>query len=126
MSERDEIMSTLVKAVDTTNTPDFNTGTVSNPTENTVLRLMEYNDRTNAAIDSLINLKIQIADEINQLEKENHQMVLKQRYLHCKKFEQIAVDTNYDYSWIIKLHGRALKDFECTFPEKFKESPKSH
>ena len=115
MSERDEIMSTLVKAVDTTNTPDFNTGTVSNPTENTVLRLMEYNDRTNSHIDSLINLKIQIADEINQLEKENHQMVLKQRYLHCKKFEEIAVEQGYAYRHITRLHGEALQEFERMF-----------
>ena len=124
-SERNEIMQTLIKSTDTSQEPVYSNQT-SNPTEDVVMRLMEYNDQTNKYIDDLVDLKIQIADEVMELENDNHQMVLRERYIRQKKFEKIAVDMSYDYSWIIKLHGRALKEFGEKFPEKFKESLKSH
>ena len=123
--ERDAIMSTLLKGTDSTKEPIYS-NLPSSPVENTVIKLMDHNDEVNHQIDDLVNLKIQIAGEINQLEKETHQMVLRERYLHCKKFEQIAVDTTYDYSWIIKLHDQALKEFEKEYPEKFEKALKSH
>ena len=118
-SERDEIMSTLLKAVDTTNEPIGNTGTVSDPTGNTVMKLMEYNDRTNERIDRLVDLKIQISGEIDQLENGNHRMVLRERYINNKKWEEIAVEQNYAIRYIYKLHGFALNEFEEVFSEKF-------
>lgn len=117
LEERDEIMSTLTKAVDTTNEPIYNTGTTSDPTGNTVLKLMQFNDRVNKEVDELVSLKIKIAGEINQLEKDNHRMVLKQRYLHCKKFEEIAVEQKYAYRHITRLHGQALQEFESMFKD---------
>ena len=118
-SERDEIMSTLLKAVDTSAEPLFNTGTVSDPTGNTVMKLMEYNDRTNERIDRLVDLKIQISGEIDQLENGNHRMVLRERYINNKKWEEIAVEQNYAIRYIYKLHGFALNEFEEVFSEKF-------
>jgi len=125
LSERDEIMNTLTRSTDTTK-ENIHTLDVGRPTEETVIRLMKYNDEANQYTDELVELKVQIAEEIMKLENENHRMVLRERYIHCKKFEQVAVDMAYDYSWVIKLHRRALKEFENKFPEKFKESLKSH
>ena len=118
--ERDAIMSTLLKGTDSTKEPIYS-NLPSSPVENTVIKLMDHNDEVNHQIDELVNLKIQIAGEINQLEKETHKMVLKERYLHCKKFEEIAVEQNYDYRHITRLHGEALKEFEKMFPSKFKD-----
>ena len=125
LSERDEIMSTLIRATDTSR-ENIHTLDVGRPTEDTVLRLMDYNDEANQYTDKLVDLKVQIAEEIMRLDSDNHRMVLRERYIHCKKFEQIAVDMNYDYSWVIKLHRQALKNFKEAFPEKFKEALKSH
>ena len=123
--ERDAIMNTLLKGTDMTQEPIYS-NLPSSPVENTVIKAMKYNDEANKYTDDLVNLKIQITSEINKIEKETHRLVLKERYLHCKKFEQIAVDTTYDYSWIIKLHGQALKEFEKEYPEKFEKALKSH
>lgn len=123
--ERDEIMSTIIKAVDTTNEPAFNTGMTSDPTGNAVVKLMKHNDCTNNKIDELVDLKIQIAEEIAQLETLNHRMVLRERYIHCKKFEEIAVEMTYDYTWVIRLHGRALQEFEKAFAGELKQALKS-
>ena len=119
LSERDEIMSTLIRATDTSK-ESIHTLDVGRPTEDTVIRLMDYNDEANQYTDKLVDLKVRIAEEIMHLDSDNHRMVLRERYIHCKKFEQIAVDMNYDYSWVIKLHRQALKKFKEEFPEKFK------
>ena len=119
LSERDEIMSTLIRATDTSR-ENIHTLDVGRPTEDTVIRLMDYNDEANQYTDKLVDLKVRIAEEIMHLDSDNHRMVLRERYIHCKKFEQIAVDMNYDYSWVIKLHRQALKKFGEAFPEKFK------
>lgn len=119
LSERDEIMSTLLRATDTSK-EYVRTSNISSPTENAVMLLMQYNDETNKYVDELVVLKVQVAEEIMRLENSNYQMILRERYIHCKKFEQIAVDMNYDYSWVIKLHRRALRKFGEVFPEKFR------
>ena len=113
-SERDEIMSTLLKAVDTTNEPIGSTGTVSDTTGNTVMKLMEYNNRTNREIDKLVDLKVKISGEIAELEERTHRMILRERYIHCKKWEKIAVEQHIDLRWLYRLHGKALKEFEET------------
>ena len=118
LSERQEIMSTLVKATDTSR-ENIYTLDVGRPTEDTVIRLMRYNDQANEYIDELAALKIQIAEEIMQLENSNHRMVLRERYIKCKKWEEVAVEQGYDLRWIYRLHGNALKEFEDIFPHKF-------
>ena len=118
LSERQEIMSTLVKSTDTSK-ESIRTLDVGRPTEETVLRLMQYNDQANNYIDELADLKIQIAEEIMQLENGNHRMVLRERYIKCKKWEEVAVEQGYDLRWIYRLHGNALKEFEDIFPHKF-------
>ena len=84
LSERQEIMSTLVKSTDTSK-ESIRTLDVGRPTEDIVIRLMRYNDQANEYIDELADLKIQIAEEIMQLENNNHRMVLRERYIKCKK-----------------------------------------
>lgn len=121
INERDELMSTLTKATRITHDPIY-TNQVSSPTENTVIKLIEYNDITNKYIDELVDLKIQISKEIMQLENKNHRLILRERYICSKKWELIAVEQNYDLSWVTRLHGRALQEFEEVFSDKFKTS----
>ena len=118
LSERDEIMKTLIRSTDTSK-ENIHTLDVGRPTEDTVIRLMRYNDEANQYTDELVELKVRIAEEIMKLENENNRIVLRERYIHCKSFEEIAVNEGYVYRHIIRLHGQALEDFERTFPEKF-------
>ena len=118
LSERQEIMSTLIRSTDTSK-ESIHTLDVGRPTEETVMRLMRYNDMANEYTDELVNLKIQIAEEIMTLENDTHRMVLRERYIRCKKWEEIAVDKHIDLRWLYRLHGKALKEFEEKFPDKF-------
>ncbi len=120
LRERDAIRRTLVKSTDTTQEP-IQTNQTSNPTENVVIKLLKYTDETNNYVDELVDLRIQIADEIMELRNDNYRIVLSERYIQGKKFEEIAVEQNYAYRHITRLHGEALKEFEKLYPEKFTE-----
>lgn len=118
-SERQAIRNTILGATNWDEAPTFS-NQFHSTTESAALKLAEHNDRVNEQIDELVDLKIKIAGEVDSLEVHNHKMVLRERYLWGKRWEEIAVEQSYDLSWITRLHGRALNEFQKKFPEKFK------
>lgn len=91
----------------------------SNSHEERLAKLFELNDEINADVDKLVNYKLKLSLEVNQLEDDRYRMILSERYFQGKKFELIAVERDYDIRWIYKLHGQALQAFGDKFPEKF-------
>lgn len=90
-----------------------------NATEEQLARYFDLQSEINQAIDDLADYRLKIAFEISELSDDRYRMVLSERYVRGKKFEQIAVDRGYDIRWIYKLHGQALQAFGDKFPEKF-------
>lgn len=94
---------------------------VSNATQDTVLKRYEYgNDILNKA-NELIDLKIKISSQIDQLEERNYRILLRERYLNCSGWLDIAEHMNYDPSWIYRMHGDALEAFEEKHQEIFED-----
>ena len=56
----------------------------------------------------------EIHDRIHQMQDGAEKEVLIRRYLMGRTWEQIAVEMNYNYHWVLRLHGRALKNFEIS------------
>ena len=56
----------------------------------------------------------EIHDRIYQMQDGAEKEVLIRRYLMGRTWEQIAVDMDYNYRWVLRLHGRALKNFEIS------------
>lgn len=56
----------------------------------------------------------EIHDRIHQMQDGAEKEVLIRRYLMGRTWEQIAVDMDYNYRWVLRLHGRALKNFEIS------------
>ena len=52
---------------------------------------------------------------IDLLDNGDEIAVLYQRYFNYRKWEEIAVDMNYTYRGILKIHGRALQNLEKVF-----------
>ena len=90
-----------------------------NSHEERLAKLFELSDEINADVDKLVNYKLKLSLEVNQLEDDRYRMILSERYFQGKKFELIAVERDYDIRWIYKLHGKALQAFGDKFPEKF-------
>lgn len=87
-------------------------------TDELELKLRKYDEEVNDYVDELLGLQVKIADEIMQLDKYTHQMVLRERYLHNKKWEEIADEQHYDISYLHKLHRQALGELEKGLTDK--------
>ena len=66
-------------------------------------------------IDQYVDLKNKIINQIDSMEDENVYNVLFSRYIEKKSFELIAIEMEYSWRQIIRLHGKALKQFEEKF-----------
>ena len=57
-------------------------------------------------------LKDKISELILALDDADERYLLLLRYIKFASWEQIATDLHYSISWVYKLHGRALQNFQ--------------
>lgn len=81
------------------------------PYAKTVHRMIDLNEEINRDIDDFVDRKHKIINEIQSLENTKHIQILFKKYVEYKTFEQISVEMNYTYQYIVLLHGYALKEF---------------
>ena len=58
-----------------------------------------------------IDIRKEIVKKIEAMQDETEKLVLRLRYIHGKKWEEIAVEMDLDIRWVYRLHGRALQHF---------------
>lgn len=75
-------------------------------------RLVELESLVDSKIDEQIELKAEILKTIMQLDDRRQRLVLMEYYVEMKTWEQVAVDLNYSYMHITRLHGYALKEVQ--------------
>ena len=75
-------------------------------------RLVELESLVDEKIDQQIALKAEILNTIMQLEDRRQRLVLMEYYVEMKTWEQVAVDLNYSYMHITRIHGYALKEVQ--------------
>lgn len=75
-------------------------------------RLVELKALCDDLIDEQLRLKEETLRTISQLQDRRHRLVLKEYYVDCKTWEQVAVDLNYSYMHTTRLHGYALREFQ--------------
>ena len=63
-------------------------------------------------VDAGIDLRREIVSKIEQLPNETERLLMRYRYIHGLKWEELAVKMEYGYRNVIKLHGRSLNDFK--------------
>lgn len=117
-----------LKAIAEKVTVDFTQEKVSggkattSPMEDATVKLIDLSYEINDDIDRLIDLKREILDVISQVEDVSYQLLLEMRYINNKGWDDVARCMGYDKRWIMRLHGRALKEID----EILKEATKSH
>ncbi|WP_231276906.1 DUF1492 domain-containing protein [Clostridium botulinum] len=82
------------------------------PMENVMVKVIDLEYEINKDIDKLVDLKKEIIETINKLSDLNYQLLLEMRYINGKCWDDVATSMGYDRSWILRLHGRALKEIE--------------
>lgn len=66
-------------------------------------------------IDELVDIKAVISGQIQRLDDAKYVEVLHSRYVMCSKWEDIAAQMGKTERWVLRLHGRALQEFEKKF-----------
>ena len=79
------------------------------PVERPMDKVLEIEEEINREIDELQTVRQEIRAALNQLEDENLKLLMEYRYIDGLTWEQIAVEMNYSYMQICRLHGKALQ-----------------
>ena len=84
--------------------------------EDVIIKIVDMESEINADIDSLVDLKKEIARVIHGVSNLEYQTLLELRYLCFKTWEQIASSMNTSIRNLYRIHNAALA--EITIPEK--------
>ena len=71
-------------------------------------KIADLDAEINAEIDKLVDEQKDIMQTISRIDDERLRVILTERYIGCKTFEQIADDIHYSYKQTCRLHGQAL------------------
>jgi DNA-directed RNA polymerase specialized sigma subunit len=77
-----------------------------------ICKIVDLENEITNDIDKLIDLKTEVMRKIDSIQNDDYRLLLTLRYLNFKTWEQIAVEMNFDYSWIHRLHAKALIQFD--------------
>ena len=83
---------------------------------NTIDRIIDLQDEINQDIDKLVDLKTEIRAVIDAVAETDLRLILEERYLNWKSWEQIAVSLGYNLRYLHRLHRQALD--ACIIPKK--------
>ena len=81
-------------------------------------RLAELESLVDEKIDEQIQLKADILCTIMELDDRVQRILLMDYYVEMMTWEQVAVDLNYSYMHITRLHGYALKEVQKILQQK--------
>lgn len=88
---------------------------------NKISKIDEMERKIDSLVDEYVDKRNLIIAQIDSMENETHYEVLFARYIEKKTFEQIAAEMSYSWRQIIRLHGKALQEFEKKHGELYKE-----
>ena len=74
-----------------------------------VSRIIEQEERVQQLTDTYTRKFLEIEHAIKELGNDKQEEVLELRYLHYKKWEEIASIMKYSLENVYKLHGKALQ-----------------
>lgn len=87
----------------------------------TYAKIDEMEKNLDKIIDDFTQKKQKIISQIDSMENENVYKILFSHYIKKKSFEKIAVEMDYSYRQTIRLHGKALQQFEEKFGDEYLE-----
>lgn len=90
----------------------------SNPNRNTeapfiktIEKIWEYEQKIDAKIDKLVDLRSEINVAIEKMENPEERLLLKYRYLKNESWEDISYELNVSYRTVHRIHASALNNF---------------
>ena len=78
--------------------------------EDIYIKLVDLSREIDASIDRYVDKRKEVERSIGAVPDATLQTLLRYRYLNGMTFEKIAVEMNYCYMQICRLHGKALDE----------------
>ena len=86
-------------------------GGIKRTSEDRIIEYIEYSEQINEMIDELINLKMTVVEEIENIDDGLYRTLLTERYINNKNWEVVANILGYDERHTLRLHNDALRAF---------------
>lgn len=87
---------------------DMPHGGGSDKVQTAAVEVAELTDKLNEKIHQAVKMQQEIKELIGTIDDATLRQLMIYRYIHGKKWEEIAVLMDYDYRWILRLHEKAL------------------
>ena len=116
-NEYEMLYATMLSAVKHKQDPV--TSSPKSTVEDKYLELADRSSDVNRSIDAKVDYTLKVSAELDYMADYKLRCLLRDRYICCKTWEQIAVDMGYVIRRVYQLHGEALKEFRELYPEKF-------
>jgi len=84
-------------------------GEQQNKIEQSVEKIVDIESEIEQELSELMKIRSEVKAAIKTVPNAKYREVLERRYIYGQHWEQIAVDMNYDYRWVLRLHGKALQ-----------------
>lgn len=116
-SKLDQIRRLRELATKTTSTlnPDKVQTSSVNKTEIIVAKIVDLEREIDAEIDKLCHIRREVQVSIKMIDEAAYRNVLELRYIQGLSWEQIAVNLNYTYRHVTRLHGEALQKVKMSY-----------
>lgn len=111
-------MSCSISAI--TNSERVQTSLSPDKIGSNIAKIDEMERNIDGMIDEYVDKKNLIISQIDSIENETYYNILFAKYVERKTFEKIADEMTYSWRQIIRLHGRALQEFERLYGDTYK------
>ncbi len=81
------------------------------PFAKVLFKIMDYQEKINHEIDTLVDLKAEMEDAIEKLSNVDERLLLRYRYLDNHSWEEIGVLLNASVRTVHRIHSSALQNF---------------
>lgn len=75
-------------------------------------RLDELDRKLREQLERKIQIRAEITERIDAMENETESLLLRLRYVHGLKWEEVAVKMEYSWRAVHKIHSKALEHFK--------------
>ena len=84
-----------------------------------IAKIDELENNLDKMIDEYLVKRERIIAQIDTMEEESVYQILFSRYIEKTTFEKIATEMEYSWRQIVRLHGKALQQFEKKYGEEY-------
>ena len=91
-----------------------------------IVKLAELDNYINEQKNELISLKTDVIKQINKITDQRSCLILTCRYVQTQKWSEIEKNMHYEHRYMMKLHEKALQEFEEANPQIKRIKQKRH